>query len=199
MSAFIFYKGRLVVSNVDFRSLCIFALFRYAHPTMKLSSAIIAGFVVAINAQQHGEKSAEGFGDWFEATHPDSKDGSSICDRYAGSILGANTLETQQLLITLFVNTALVGNYTTPNVGIRVPGIIWPGEFQGKPINQMPYFDGSLASSNVGKDLGHGQAINWLDGGGPAALRSNVSAFNVTSNQLYVPYPLNILSLLANR
>ena len=110
----------------------------------------------------------------------------SICDKYTTSILGENTAANQQLLMVLFVNTGMVGNYTTPNVGIEVPGVIWPANFHGKPIKQMPYFNGQIESSNVGVDKGHGVAINWLDGGGPEALRMNLTSFNQSSNQLFV-------------
>ncbi|CAJ2510047.1 Uu.00g059470.m01.CDS01 [Anthostomella pinea] len=79
----------------------------------------------------------------------------SICDKYTTSILGENTLVNQALLMTLF----------------------------GKRINQMPYFNGELASSNLKEDIGHGVAIIWLDGGGPAALRQNLTAFTQDSNQ----------------
>jgi len=110
--------------------------------------------------------------------------GQSICDKYTISLLGENTLANQALLMTIFVNTGMVGNYTTPNIGISVPGVIWPSVWQRKPINQMPYFNGELASSNLEVDLGHGVAVNWLDGGGPEALRQNLAAFDQSSNQL---------------
>lgn len=108
----------------------------------------------------------------------------SICDKYTISLFGENTLANQALLMTIFVNTGMVGNYTTPNIGISVPGVIWPSVWQGQPINQMPYFNGELASSNLEVDLGHGVAVNWLDGGGPEALRQNLAAFDQSSNQL---------------
>ncbi|KAH9894525.1 hypothetical protein F4778DRAFT_783957 [Xylariomycetidae sp. FL2044] len=123
-----------------------------------------------------GDPWGPGRGDWGSAK--------SVCDRYTTSILGANTAATQALFVTIFVNTGMVGNYTTPNAGVYVPGVIWPSVFRGRPINQMPYFTGELASSNLDDgDLGHGVAINWLDGGGPAALRQNLSAFDQDSNQ----------------
>jgi hypothetical protein len=89
--------------------------------------------------------------------------------------------------MTLFVNTALVGNYTTPNTGVRVNGIIWPGHWQGEPIDLMPWFNGALASSNpYPEDSGHGISVNWLDGGGPDALRQNLTSFEQGTNQLCV-------------
>jgi len=49
-----------------------------------------------------------------------------------------------------------------------------------------PYFNGQLASTNLRVDVGHGVAVDWLDGGGIAALHANVSAFDTSSNQLSV-------------
>lgn len=111
----------------------------------------------------------------------------SICNKYTTSILGSNEAVDQQLLVTLFVNTALVGNYTTPNVGVAVNGIIWPGEWDGEPVELMPWFNGELASSNpCPQDCGHGVSVNWLDSGGPEALRQNLTSFEQRTNQLYV-------------
>jgi hypothetical protein len=45
------------------------------------------------------------------STHQDGYDGISICDTYTPTILDANTPENQHLLMRLFVNTALAGNY----------------------------------------------------------------------------------------
>jgi hypothetical protein len=50
-------------------------------------------------------------------------------NKYTSLILGSNTPISQRFLKTLFVNAALVGNYTTPNTGISVNGIMWPGEW----------------------------------------------------------------------
>ena len=39
----------------------------------------------------------------------------SICTRYTKALLGKNSAANQQLLLTLVVNTAVIGNYTQPN------------------------------------------------------------------------------------
>jgi hypothetical protein len=57
----------------------------------------------------------------------------SICNKYTSIILGSKTPKNQRRLMALFVNTALIDIYTTPNIGISVNGIsingiIWPGE-----------------------------------------------------------------------
>jgi hypothetical protein len=110
-----------------------------------------------------------------------------MCDKYTTQILGSNEPTNQRLLMSLFVNTALVGNYTTPNVGIAVNGIMWPGSWKGEPVDLMPWFNGELASSNpCPDDCGQGVSVNWLDGGGPAALRQNLTSFVQGTNQLYV-------------
>jgi hypothetical protein len=68
-----------------------------------------------------------------------------------------------------------------PNVGIAVPGILAPGEYEGKEVNLLPYFDGSLASSNRGGD--EGVSVNFLDGGGAEPLQNNMPAEDMTSEQ----------------
>jgi hypothetical protein len=34
-------------------------------------------------------------------------------------------------LLTLVVNTAIIGNYSDVNVGVKVPGILAPGTYNG--------------------------------------------------------------------
>lgn len=73
---------------------------------------------------------------------------------------------------------------TTPNVGIAVPGILAPGKVDGVDVNLLPYFDGSLASSNRGGSSG--VAVNNLDGGGAEPLKKNMPANSNTSNQYFL-------------
>lgn len=51
----------------------------------------------------------------------------SICDKYTTALLKENNAKNQETLLTLVVNTAVIGNYTKPNVGIKVPGLLAPG------------------------------------------------------------------------
>jgi hypothetical protein len=88
----------------------------------------------------------------------------SICDYYTTALLKVNNATNQYTLLTLVVNTAIIGNYTMPNVGIAVPGILAPGTYNGTAVNLLPYFDGSLASTNTGGTSGTPQ--NFLDDGG---------------------------------
>jgi hypothetical protein len=106
----------------------------------------------------------------------------SICDYYTTALLKDNTAANQKMLLTLVVNTAVVGNYTKPNVGIAVPGILNPkGMYNETPVNLVPYFNGGLKSTNRGGSSG--VAVDFLDGGGAAPLMKNMPAMDNTSNQ----------------
>lgn len=105
----------------------------------------------------------------------------SICDYYTTALLKENNATNQYTLLTLVVNTAVIGNYTQPNVGIKVPGILATGTFNGTTVNLLPYFDGGLASTNEGGDAG--VATNFLDDGGAVPLMMNKPANGTSSNQ----------------
>jgi len=75
----------------------------------------------------------------------------------------------------------VIGNYTTPNVGVTVPGILAQGTVGTTAVDLLPYFDGGFASSNRGGSSG--VAINFLDDGGAAPLKLNKPANGTTSNQ----------------
>jgi len=105
----------------------------------------------------------------------------SICDYYTPMVLGENNATTQLLHMTLLVNTALIGNYTQPNAGVKVNGILNTGEFNGIDVNLLPYFDGSLLSTNSGGM--NGTSRNFLDDGGSAPLLLDLPSNGVTSNQ----------------
>jgi hypothetical protein len=98
----------------------------------------------------------------------------TICDFYTQALLKTNTAANQLKLLTLVVNTVVIGNYTTPNVGVSVPGILKPGTINGTAVNLAPYFNGGLASTNGG---GHtGEVVNFLDGGGAPPLMQSKPA-----------------------
>ena len=105
----------------------------------------------------------------------------SICDYYTTALLKDNNATNQMTLLTLVVNTAVIGNYTKPNVGIAVPGILAAGTYNGTAVNLLKYFDGSLLSSNRGGSSG--VAINFLDDGGAVPLTLNKPANGTSSNQ----------------
>lgn len=95
-----------------------------------------------------------------------------------------NTPTAQYTLLTLLVNTALIGNYTQPNVGVAVNGILNPGTYNGTNVNLLPYFDGSLLSTNSDDGSSQGVSMSFLDDGGAAPLKMNQpSNGNVSSNQ----------------
>jgi len=104
-----------------------------------------------------------------------------ICDFYTTALLKDNTAANQKTLLTLLVNTAVIGNYTTPNVGITVPGILAKGQFNGTNVNLAPYFNGGFKSTNSGGTSG--DAVNFLDGGGAAPLMKNMPALDDKSRQ----------------
>ncbi|KAF2806179.1 uncharacterized protein BDZ99DRAFT_510646 [Mytilinidion resinicola] len=103
-----------------------------------------------------------------------------ICDYYTAALLKNNTAANQYTLLTLLVNTAVIGNYTTPNVGIAANGILNNGTYKGEPVSLLQYFDGALESTNFN---GKAIAVNFLDGGGAAPLLLNMPANNTSSIQ----------------
>jgi hypothetical protein len=110
----------------------------------------------------------------------------SICDYYTTALLHINNASTQYLLMALLVNTALIGNYTAFNSEVSVMGILNAGTYNGEQIDLLPYFDGSLKSTNPGGDGKslQGEAVNFLDDGGAEPLRANkASNGDVGSNQ----------------
>lgn len=114
----------------------------------------------------------------------DRPSNTSICDFYTTALLKNNTADNQLKLLTLLVNTAVIGNYTQPNKN-AVPGILNPNAtFNDKPVNLLKYFTGQIQSSNVN---GTATAVNFLDGGGAAPLMNNTASNNTASNQKYAP------------
>jgi hypothetical protein len=105
----------------------------------------------------------------------------SICDYYTTALLKTNNATNQMTLLTLLVNTAVIGNYTQPNVGVHVPGILANGTYNGTAVNLLPYFSGGLLSSNEGGSSG--VSVNFLDDGGAAPLMMNKPANGTTSKQ----------------
>ena len=97
----------------------------------------------------------------------------SLCDKYTTALLKENNGTNQYTLLTLLV-------YTQPNKN-AVPGILANGTFNGTAVNLLPYFDGSLESSNRGGESG--VSINFLDGGGATPLKQNMPSDDETSNQ----------------
>ncbi|PVH82401.1 hypothetical protein DL98DRAFT_653154 [Cadophora sp. DSE1049] len=108
----------------------------------------------------------------------------SICNYYSEKILGENTPARQKLLMTLIINTVVLGNYTIPNVGIPVHGIASPGVQDGQDVNLLPYFTGALLSTNGGGDVGVSKL--FLDDGGAGALSMNMSSLGTTSTQYFL-------------
>lgn len=79
-----------------------------------------------------------------------------------------------------------MSQYTMPNVGIAVPGILAPGTGKFAGVNLAPYFSGALKTTNpesIGKTGKMGISINWLDGGGAEPLKMNKPGNDPKSNQ----------------
>lgn len=130
------------------------------------------------------------------AQHPENV---SICDFYTTALLKNNTAENQLTLLTLLVNTAVIGNCTPPlpvpspssiplthpdttlNTGISVPGILTPGTYNNTAVHLLPHFTGALSSANRGGPSG--VSLNFLDGGGATPLKQNKPADSTDTNQ----------------
>jgi hypothetical protein len=97
----------------------------------------------------------------------------SICDYYTGAVLKQNTAANQYTLLTVIVNTVVIGNYSACAVGDGLPGILAPATYNGEQVNLLPYFNGCLKSTN---DNGMPVSVNFLDGGGAAPLMENMPA-----------------------
>lgn len=106
--------------------------------------------------------------------------GTPICDYYTTAVFKDNTPTNQYTLLTVLVNTVVIGNYSACAVGGPVPGILAPATFNGKKVNLLPYFNGCLLSTNVNN---RPASVNFLDGGGAAPLMKNMPANDVNSNQ----------------
>jgi hypothetical protein len=83
--------------------------------------------------------------------------------------------------ISYSLNVADTPQYTQPNVGIAVPGILAKGTYNGTEVNLLPYFSGGLASTNRGGSMG--TVVNFLDDGGAAPLMKNMPANGDSSAQ----------------
>ncbi|KAH8176608.1 hypothetical protein LIA77_05026 [Sarocladium implicatum] len=107
----------------------------------------------------------------------------TVCDYYTKALLKENTAKNQATLLTLVVNTVVIGNYTEPNVGVKVPGILAKGDVDGEEVNLLPYFNGELKSTNRNDKA---VSVNFLDGGGATPLMDNKPADNEKSNQYFL-------------
>ncbi|KAI1109762.1 hypothetical protein F5Y14DRAFT_392145 [Nemania sp. NC0429] len=96
----------------------------------------------------------------------------SICDYYAMQRFGANSSETQFMLMEHIVALAFGGGANLPNASDESTGILNPGSFNGVAVNLRPWFDGSKATTNLNNQA---VGINWLDDGAQAPLVSFLS------------------------
>jgi hypothetical protein len=62
----------------------------------------------------------------------------SLCDKYTTALLTTNNATNQLTLMTLVVNTALIGNYTkTPAPKNAVTGILAAGSINGTAVDLL--------------------------------------------------------------
>lgn len=138
--------------------------------------------------------------------------GTTICDYYTPIILGKeNSPASQHELMALITHTFILGNFTTPNVGVKVDGIAGPMKYQNHDINLLPYVScpccrkvvrfwrpcsfvaPSKAQANSDPQFTGGYAstnrggkptvVNFLDDGGATALLAKKPSNTTTSNQ----------------
>ncbi|KAF2206760.1 hypothetical protein CERZMDRAFT_122899 [Cercospora zeae-maydis SCOH1-5] len=113
------------------------------------------------------------------------QDGPSLCDKYTTALLKENTAANQETVLTLIVNTAIIGNYTSnPGSLVKVDGILAPGTGKYEGVNLAPYFSGAGPTTNRGGK--QGVKVNFLDGGGAAPLKKNMPADDEKSNQFFL-------------
>jgi hypothetical protein len=91
----------------------------------------------------------------------------TICDWYALKRYGANTTDTQNKLMQSVVALAFAGRGDIPNINPEITGILNAGVFENTPVFLLPWFNGSIDSTNLNNQP---VGINWLDGGGTAPL-----------------------------
>lgn len=98
----------------------------------------------------------------------------SICDYYTEQKYGEPSQIHQFHMIQGIVSLAFAGSSSLPaeNVSEKITGILNPGEEDGTPVNLLPWFNGSKASSNMNNQA---VGINWLDDGGVQPLLDYLS------------------------
>ena len=95
-----------------------------------------------------------------QALHPGN---ASMCNYYARQLLGANNSDTQFQFVQSVVTLAFAGGeFPGSNVSSDLTGILNPGTFNNESIDLQPWFNGSIASTNLNDQP---VGINWLDDG----------------------------------
>lgn len=87
----------------------------------------------------------------------------TICDWYTIQRYGANTTETQSKMMQSVVALAFAGRGDIQNINPEITGILNPGIFENTPVLLLPWFNGSIDSTNLNNQP---VGIDWLDGGG---------------------------------
>lgn len=98
----------------------------------------------------------------------------SICDYYTQAEYGSATEENQLKLMQGIVALAFAGPKSIPtkNASKELTGILNPGIQDGHRVDLIPFFNGTLASTNLNNQP---VGINWLDDGSLAPLSDYLS------------------------
>ncbi|KAJ3275084.1 hypothetical protein HDV01_001223 [Terramyces sp. JEL0728] len=108
--------------------------------------------------------------------------GESLCDKYTVALFKDNSEDNQLKLLTALVNRVVGGNFTATANDKPVTGILVKGQFDGQPVDMLPFFTGqSGPTTNVGGVATAG--INFLDGGAADALKQGLPANDPNSKQ----------------
>jgi len=86
----------------------------------------------------------------------------TLCDYYAIQRYGSNTTTNQFKLLQGIFALAFAGGSVLLNASDELTGIFNAGTFGGVPVTLLPWFDGTLESTNINNAPA---AINWLNGG----------------------------------
>lgn len=89
----------------------------------------------------------------------------SICDYYTEERFGSASAGNQLIMMQSIVSLAFggPGSIDSDDVPEGLTGILNPGVHDGVPVNLLPFFNGSIASTNLNNQP---VGINWLDDGG---------------------------------
>ena len=107
------------------------------------------------------------FGLAFAQTTTQRPSNATICDFYALQRYGENTTASQGKLMQSVVSLAFAGRGKLPGVNREITGILNRGTFDNEPVFLLPWFNGSIDSTNLNNQA---VGIDWLDAGGTEPL-----------------------------
>lgn len=123
-------------------------------------ASLVTAAVVPDRSQIHPSQSSPQVQSYNPCGNLEGPGRSPIWDEYASSLYSNNTVESQQTLMTVFVNRAMAGRSRAPDVGINVNGVIWPDDYHDVPGDLIGFLNGALNSTNTG--AGHGVPVKLV-------------------------------------